>query len=122
MCQSGQTPIPILCITTAELQAAAQAQQQYLTTKQIEQLICRLRATLQNNPLWQAQLKNCIAEILLFDSYERWLQAVGDHLWSSANLCVEDVDVSVIDFYALFLSGIGPEEAVTAVLQEVCYE
>lgn len=123
MGQLEKTPIPILCVTTAELQAVAQAQQQQLlTTEQIEQLILRLRETLQNNPLWQAQLKSCVAEILLFDTYERWLQVVGDYLWTRADIGVEDVDTSTADFYALFLNGTGPEQAATAVLSEVSNE
>ena len=120
MCQLGQTPIPILCITMSDLQAVAQTQQQQLlTTEQIEQVIYRLRQTLQNNPLWQAQLKNAIEEILLEYAYERWLQTVGSHLWTIANVGVQDVTVPIADFYALFVNGTAPEQAATAVLSEV---
>ncbi|WP_420628620.1 hypothetical protein [Candidatus Leptofilum sp.] len=107
----------------SDLQAAAQTkQQQLLTTEQIEQVIYRLRQTLQNNPLWQAQLKNCIEEIILQSAYERWLQTVGDNLWTKANIGVADVTVPIADFYALFVNGTEPEQAATAVLQEVCCE
>ncbi len=123
MCQEGQIPIPILCVTMDEMQAIAQSQQQQsLTTEQIEQVISRLRETLQNNGLWQRQVKSCIEEIVLQSSYEHWLQNVGNSLWTEANLGVEDLNVPIADFYTLFINGTAPEQAVTAVLSEVCYE
>lgn len=119
MCQLGRTPIPVLCVTMAELQVVAQSQQQQpLTTKQIEQVISRLRETLQKNRLWQKQVQNSIEEIVLQSSYERWLQTVGHTLWTTANLGVENVAVPIADFYALFVNGTAPEQAATAVLQE----
>lgn len=121
MCQLGQ--IPVLYVTVTELQVVSQSlQQQSLTIEQIEQVLHRLRKTLQTNPLWQAQLKSCIEEIVLQSAYERWLRAVGDNLWTQANLGVADVTVPIAEFYALFLNGTAPEQAATAVLSEVCYE
>ncbi|WP_420645034.1 hypothetical protein [Candidatus Leptofilum sp.] len=123
MCLFEQIPIPILCVTMVELQAITETQNQPpLTTVQIEQVVNRLRKTLQSNCLWQEQIKKCIEEVVIENSYERWLQEVGNSLWEKANLSVAEVNVPIADLYALFINGTAPEQAATAVLMEACYE
>ncbi len=121
MTEELQQPIALIAITVEEVQAfALQEMMQDISETKAQQVVNRLKSTLQKEVAFRAMIKNSIEAIDLESQYADWFEQVDDAVWRMAGLSAHDLPD--IDYYNLFVVDTSPALAAKKALTNAGFE